>query len=256
MVQVASDSSIQRFNTYIPMKKTLASLLFAGLLFGQVSSVSAQANSATPTFEGTMTFALQIPMLGEDKLDMKCNVKGEKAMTEMDLGMQGAMHMYVDHATKKMTIVMDAMKMGFTTEIGDEDAMAAGVDDKDFDFKATGKKETVNGYAADEYQVKLDEGSNVDVWLTADAPEDVRRAMRGAMGHMQQKASPKQAKLYKMISDKGLMPVRTVISKGDEKMATIDLVKVEKKNLEDGLFVAPADIKYQPMPKNMEGGMD
>src|SRR5436305_1545383 len=98
------------------MKKFYFAPVIALLLF-VTNILPAKAETG---FEGTITWALTMAQLGGSKTDMTINVKGEKIETELDMGAQGAVKVYIDRAKKKIYVAMAAMKMGMVMDIPDE----------------------------------------------------------------------------------------------------------------------------------------
>src|SRR5437588_11808281 len=95
------------------MKRNLvASLVALGFV---LLEFAATARAQAP-FEGTVTWAMSIPQVDDEKHDMLVNIKGDKIETELDLGAQGGVKTYLDHANKKIYMYMSSMKAGFVMD--------------------------------------------------------------------------------------------------------------------------------------------
>lgn len=214
----------------------------------------AQNVQAQKGFEGRIVQTISIPALGDEKMELVMNVKGEKIMMAMDAGPTGAMRMYPKADGSSLLIVMDAMKMGM--EINMEDAMKmakTASNEPQPEMKSTGKKETVNGYSAEEWTVNAADNTTMSMWLTSDIDKSVASAIQTSMKAMNaSRPDAAQTAIAKMLQDKGMIAVRTTVSKDGEVAAIFDLVKVEKTSITDDTFVPPTDITIQKMP--MQGG--
>src|SRR5438105_4157782 len=89
--------------------------------FSFVLMVPALKVQAQATFEGTVYWSMSIPMMDEEKHEMKINIKGDKTETEMDMGMVGNMKSYVDREKKKIYLVMGE-KNGMMMDLPDDAA--------------------------------------------------------------------------------------------------------------------------------------
>jgi len=203
---------------------------------------------AQDTFEGTIHYSVGIPAMGDDKMAMSTNIKGQKVEIDMDLGAMGGQHIYMDKASHTLTIIMDGMKTGYSMDIPAETDST--VDDGST-LTATGKTDNINGYKAEEY-LATSKGVNMDLWVTADLPANVREAMVNTV-----KNNPQSGKMKALrgLVAKGLAPIRTTIVKGDQTVATVDLVKIEPKSLSDAIFTPPSNITVTKMDPKMMGGM-
>src|SRR5438046_1753444 len=123
-------------------------LFFALSFLALASTVNAQSQK----FEGTITYDMHTPYMGEVDIPMTINLKGGNVMMALDLGAMGGMKTYVDRVKEKVFVVLDVSRSGFEIQIPktDQNAIAP-------ELKTTGKKETINGYKCDEYTCDLDE---------------------------------------------------------------------------------------------------
>jgi hypothetical protein len=122
-------------------------------------------------------------------------------------------------------------------------------------MKATGKKETINGYSAEEWVAQIEDGSTMTMWLTSDIDKSLVGAMQSAMKAQNARTqSAAQSEIARVLKEKGMIAVRTSIAKDGETMVTMDLVKIEKASLADDLFTPPADVKIQKIDPSMMQG--
>ena len=221
--------------------------LFAFSFALTLLSLNARAQGS---FEGSITWNMTVPQLGDDAMPMTMNFKNGNMEQEMTMGPQGTMKTYVlkENNGRKLYVAMEAMKMGFTKDLSDTIKPTA--DESDTKVTATGKKEMIAGHNAEEYLVT--EKGDVDTfWVASDFPADMRESMEKAM---QEQPRQNGGQAFRQFAAKGLFPVRMVFVNNGETAATMELVSVEKKSLPDALFVPPTDIKYRPMPEGMGGG--
>jgi hypothetical protein len=218
------------------------------IVFGFVLAAPVLKLHAQGAFEGTITWAMSVPVLDDDKHDMIINVKGDKSEMDMDMGVQGDVKVYSDRSTKKMTMVMSATKSGYTMEMKDVKT----TNSDSIDFKPTGKKENIAGHPSEEYLIK-GAYSDISMWVTADFPKDIQESfVRSLSNNPRQDANETRA--MKQFADRGYMPVRIVVNVSGETQMSMEFVKYERKSVDDAIFVIPADIKISPMPTGAGGG--
>lgn len=216
-------------------------------------------NAEAQSFEGRIIQSITVPQMGDEKMEMVMNIKGEKMMMSMDMGPMGGMKMYSVNNGKTMTMVMEQMKMGYEIDLEqaakDYKPANAPVEPS---MKATGKKETINGYAAEEWVANIDEANTMTMWLTSDIDKSLVAAMQTAMkAQNAQSPNPAQAEIMKTLTEKGMIAVRTTMSMGGEVAAVVDLVKIEKASIPDATFTPDPSINIQKMdPSMMQQGQD
>lgn len=232
------------------MKRILLLALVAlGFLSMPIRRASAQSK-----FEGTITWAMTIPMMDEEKHDMIFSMKGDQAFVQMDLGAQGGMKMWTDRAARKTYMYMAALgNRGMIIDMPNDSVTLAKAKDLQLDLKATGQKANVAGHASEEYMMKTKD-MDVSMWMASDFPQDLRDAFKHAMASNQQQ-DVNIARAMKELGDKGLVPVKMSVKKGGETAMTMELVKIEQKKLDDKVFERPANIEFKPMPAGMMNGM-
>jgi outer membrane lipoprotein-sorting protein len=221
-------------------------LLLCALLFVAQSAITSSARAQD--FEGRVIMTVLSPATNNVRSEMSMNFKGDKMMMSMDVA-GTALKMYSQNWGTKLVIVMEAMNMGFETELTTPTAQPASAITSN--LKPTGKKETVNGFAAEEWAI-VDEEKSTVMWLTSDIDKSILKSW-GALNKIQQAQNPDQgrAEMDRIITEKGLMPVRIVFSESGEAQATIDLVKVEKTSIPDSVFVLPSNITIQKVDASM-----
>lgn len=108
--------------------------------------------------------------------------------------------------------------------------------------KATGRKETINGFACEEYETSVD-GRKVELWLTKDAP-DAQKAL-SQLSALSGKSDPLNAVIEK--NQLPGFPVRTVVETPMGKVTTT-VVTVSPGPIDQSLFVVPSDYKEMQAP--------
>jgi len=235
---------------FFNMKKAFVAVLALVVMMLSAGTVNAQSGKGLE-----VQWKISAAQLGNEKVDMNYRLKGDHALLNMDMGAMGAMKVFVDKQSHKVTTIIPSMNMAMEMDMPDDQAVAE--KSKNFDIKATGKKETVNGYKAEEYMATLENGSVMTMWLTPDLPKSFLDGMKGSMNFPGQ--SDKMGPAMKKIFEKGLMFVRMSVAKEGQNEMTMDLVKFEEKNLDDSIFEIPKGIKVQHVDpaamKGMRGGM-
>jgi hypothetical protein len=210
----------------------------------------AQNAQAQASFEGRIIQTVSAPALGEDKMEMVMSIKGEQMMISMDAGPIGGMKMFTQNGGKSMVMVMEQLNQGFEIQLDDakiEKTVSAAPA-----VKPTGKKETINGYAAEEWVANLDENNTMTMWLTSDIESSLVKAMQTAMkAQNAQNPNAAQSEIMRTLSEKGMIAVRTIVATSGETQAVIDLVKIEKTSIPDATFAIPAGVNIQKMDPSM-----
>lgn len=114
--------------------------------------------------------------------------------------------------------------------------------------KATGKKETIGGFACEEYETSL-RGAKIHLWLTKDVPA-VEKLMKD-ISEMSASADPFQG----MLKDQNItgFPMRTVMEMPGAGKLTMTVLSLSEDPIPDADFVVPSDYKPMSLP-NMPGG--
>jgi len=108
--------------------------------------------------------------------------------------------------------------------------------------KATGRKETINGFACEEYETTVD-GRKVELWLTKDAP-DAQKAL-SQLSALSGKADPISTFIEK--NQIAGFPVRTVVETPMGKVTTT-VVTVKPGEIDETQFTVPSDYKEMQAP--------
>jgi len=228
--------------------KKIAGLL---LVFGFVLAIPALKLHAQKPFEGTLTWALTIPIMDSDNHSMIMNIKGDKTEIEMDMGDEGGLvRSYTDLSTKKRYMVMTELKKGTVSDI--DDSVRPDTTHDSLNINSTGQKANIAGYSSEEY-ISNEANGEASFWVTADIPKDVEKCFYQALSNSPGQDA-KAIKEMKYLDDRGLVPVRIIIRLAGQTMMTVEFVKYERKSLDDGLFMPPTDIKYDPLPSGGDGG--
>jgi hypothetical protein len=181
------------------------------------------------------------------------NVKGDKLMMSMDVGPQGNVRMFPKSDGSSMVVVLDQMKMGIEMSMEDAAKLSQTASQTEVPtLKATGKKETINGYSCEEWLMTVTASNTVSIWATNDIDKSLVTAMHTATKILNTQ-SPDAAKtaIAKELMDKGMIAARTTFMADGEPQLTLDLVKIEKATIPDATFEIPKDINIQKMDPNM-----
>ncbi len=108
--------------------------------------------------------------------------------------------------------------------------------------KATGRKETINGFACEEYETTVD-GRKVELWLTKDAP-DAQKAL-SQLSALSGKSDPISTFIEK--NQLAGFPVRTVVETPMGKVTTT-VVTVKPGEIDETQFTVPSDYKEMQAP--------
>ena len=203
-------------------------------------------------FEGVITMQMEVPQLGPDKVPMVVTSKGDKSVMEMTVPQQGTMSVYTNRATKKMVMVMAAMKMGFEIDMN-KPGIAAKADEVKQMPKATGQKKMIAGYNCELYTLDPKDGSQVEMWMTGDLPKTLSMAVGSAIGGLgtMNKGGAGNGGASGGFDDilaKGLVPIEFDAKSDGKVMATIQFVKYEQKSIADSFMEVPSGINIQQMP--------
>lgn len=226
------------------MKIRIASFaLWIVALFVVASHANAQS------FEGHVTQTISSPQSMGQTMEMLMSFKGNKIKVDMDLGPQGKTSIFMEKGGSSITVVMEAMKSGMQIDIPQDVAKEQDPADQP-SIKATGKKETINGYAAEEWLVENNDGQTMSLWLSSDVDKSVIESMLAATNLLDKSNAntEKNDSINQFLVGKKMLPVRMVVSQNGEVVANVNVTKIEKASIPDAAFVIPADITVQKMP--------
>jgi hypothetical protein len=224
------------------MMKNLHQRLAQGSLLVAATLVFFAQSASAQKFEGSVTWKVVSAQMGDqDKHDMVMNMKGDKFEVDMDAGVQGMLHIYLDRANKKATVVSEQHKAGMIQNLPDDSAVAAAAAKmKDVDLKATGQKNEINGHACELY-VLTSPTETVNMWMSKDFTPGALAGIRAALMN-NTKGSPAQKKAFRDLAEKGYFPVKIEGKDG----GSMELVSIEAKSLPDSVFTVPTDIMIIP----------
>ncbi len=114
--------------------------------------------------------------------------------------------------------------------------------------KATGNKETISGFACEEYEASLGE-AKIKLWLTKDLPA-VEKLMK-ELSQLSASSDPVQG----MLKDQNIsgFPMRTVMFMPGAGKMTMTVVALSEDPIPDAEFAVPSDYKPMPLPAMPDG---
>ncbi len=148
------------------------------------------------------------------------------------------------HPQKKvLTLSADMVKKMREAQMGSQPA--AGTAEAP---KPTGKKETIGGYACEEYETTLN-GSKIQLWLTKDIP-----AAQKAMADLAALA-PDSDPMKSLLKGGELpgFPMKTVITDPAGETSSVVVKSLNEDPLSSDDFVVPAGYEKMQMPAGMPG---
>lgn len=175
-------------------------------------------------------------------------VKGDKTRVDAMPGMTMIMNggsgdiLNLMHAQKSyMKIPAEAAKLAVSKMMTPE---AANAKPK---LTPTGKKETINSYAAEEYNCEMG-GRKITVWLTTALPnyQAALKEMTEAMGHGPMASAMQSFSVYS--TDLPGFPIRTISEVAPGQSITATTVSLDTKPISDADFAVPGDYKEMSLP--------
>lgn len=190
------------------------------------------------TFEGTITFAISSP---RGTQAMTYHTKGDQVRIDMERAPGMTMSVLMNTTSKDVTMLMPQNKMYMQMNLNTM-PVPPDMNDQDADFKKTGKKETILGYVCEQVVISQ-ENREVEMWVTKGLGKFVQANLNPRA------QSPLMKKLEKELTDQGYFPLRTIAraADGSEEMK-MEATSIDKKPLDDNLFVIPADYQLMQMP--------
>jgi hypothetical protein len=189
------------------------------------------------------------PMPG--KTEMTITASGDKA--RVDLGKQ--ISSIVDSKTGTVTSLMHEQKMAMQLPEGTFDSIKkAGEAEKGKskpELKPTGKKETINGFACEEYLGKI-KGMDVTFWVTKEVKN--QKEILDQLSNLSGGTDPFQGALASGEDFPGF-PIRTIMKTPELGTMTMTVVSIKNEDVPDSAFDIPADYQAISMPKmQLPGG--
>jgi hypothetical protein len=181
----------------------------------------------------------------EANMTMTIKIKGEK----MRLDLNPQISSIVDLKSGDMTSLMHEQKLAMPIPgasikgLVNATAQAAAKAENVTPPKPTGRKETISGYACEEYET-TSEGMPVYLWLTKDLP--------GAEKLMSQLAKLASADpLGRIAKDQELpgFPMRTVVDATGTGKTTVTVTAISENPVADADFVVPQSYRLMRIPK-------
>lgn len=114
--------------------------------------------------------------------------------------------------------------------------------------KPTGKKETINGYACEEYETSLN-GTKLQIWLTKDLPA-AQRAMADLAA-----LAPDSDPMKSLLKSGELpgFPMKTVINSPSGQVSTVTVKSLNEDTLPAEDFTVPSDYEPVSLPGGVPG---
>lgn len=183
------------------------------------------------------------------KTELTMTLSGDRA--RVDVGQQ--LSSIVDTKSGKIVSLMHAQKMAMELPTGALEAVKqkVGTTKEKPDLKATGKKETINGFACEEYRGKM-HGLEVTYWVTKDIAN--QQEILAQMSKLSGDGDPFKAALADGGDFPGF-PIRTTIKSPQIGISTVTVVSVRNEDVPDSAFETPADYKKMEVPQtSLPGG--
>lgn len=179
---------------------------------------------------------------GNKTINSKMRVKGDKVRMDSVPQMSNILDLKTGEITSLMHPQKMVVKLPADTMKKMQEAQAAQAP-KIEQPKATGKKETINGVACEEYETTLN-GAKIQMWLTKDLPA-VEKAMKditrlaGASDPLQTVLKEQNITGY---------PMRTIMEMPGIGKMTMTVTALSEDPIADSEFQVPADYKPVAMP--------
>jgi hypothetical protein len=177
---------------------------------------------------------------GADNVDLTTTTKVKGDMARIDVNPQMAMLVNLKTGDAVSLVIPQKVAMKISGEMIKQmkkTAMPEGTA-KPEPPKPTGRKDTINGFACEEYTTVLD-GKKITLWVTKDAPEAQKAVAQ--LSQMSAGNDPVAAAL----SPENVpgFPVRAEIELPDQGKITATVVNVKTDALPDTDFTVPSDFK-------------
>jgi hypothetical protein len=218
--------------------------LLTGLLLAFAASLFA---SSAYAFEGQVTMKMTV---GKDSQTLTYYVKGTKVRMEFTPqekknSRSGTMAMIADWEKREMLMVMPEQKMYMVQSMKDVEAAMA--DNKQGDFKPTGRKEKIAGYEAEEYAGTSD-GKRMEFWVTNALGKFIMANQARGGGPFGR--SNKLSDFEKFMRKNEFFALRVIQrgKNGTSEEFRMEVVNVDKAPQSDSLFQPPADFERMEMP--------
>jgi hypothetical protein len=179
----------------------------------------------------------------DGKTQMTVKISGAHA--RVDVGNQFSS--IVDLSTDTVTSLLHAQKLAMELPKGVFAAAKknAAAHAAKPDLKPTGRKETISGYACEEYTGTFQD-LDVTYWVTKDVPN--QKEILAQMSQLSGGADPFKGALAGGGDFPGF-PIRTVVKSPQMGSSTMTILSIKDADLPDSTFAVPADYKSMNVPK-------
>lgn len=228
------------------MKRVLASVLLF-LCCAVTNSVA-----GTP-FEGKVVYKIKTQ---DENMDMTIYAKENKSRMEFATHGQ-VMSMIMDSQAKKMYMVMDEQKMAMSIsmDIADVATTESHKEHSNSNVmpKKTGKTKTILGYTCEQWEMRGDDGSVVELWSSKDMGSFPGFMNKGPMTG----ASGFDLSSIKEFSEmQSIFPMLIIVKdKSGKEALHMEATAIEKKSLSNSMFTVPTGYHVMEMPKGMDNMM-
>jgi hypothetical protein len=206
---------------------------------------SAQLTQAQVAFEGRVHQTITVPSAPTMKMGTIMNIKGDKLRIDMTMGPAGELKIFTQTGSPTMTSVVERSNTGYEVQIA---PLVSEASNTVTGLTSTGKKEKINGFAAEQWTVALDNGTSLELWLSSDLEPSLLKAMSSAMQALDaQDPNALRSSITREIIHKNMAIVRTVIKAQGVEQAIVDLAKIEKTSIPDATFEIPGNVKIVKM---------
>lgn len=218
------------------MRRSLAVVLAAALL-----GCSRPSSLTLSAFEGEITMRTKLAT-GAPPQDMVVKTKGDKLRFDMTGAGAQPTHVVLDPKGGKLLLVIDAQKTYFDMDFSAPSAQPS-TNPTTSAATATGTHRQVAGYDCEEWKVTDASGKRSDVCMAQGIAFFDPTSLRPGAQHAE---SP----LARKFRENKSFPLESVDydAQGKE-LSRMDVVKIDKKSLDDSEFAVPADYKRMQMPQ-------
>lgn len=227
-----------------------------------VTSAVKHAIEGAGEFEGVVEMKLDTPDR-QQSMAMTFYLKGERTRMETNLGdiPEAQAVMLLDMSKGEMTTLIPQQKMYMTINLEEMRKAAEGMGATDEENKepkfakltATGKTETIAGYQCEHWL--MGDNQEIDMCVAKGLGYFGMGDKLGGFGSMKNLVfSPKMLaaaaahpEWVKFLSG-GAFPLKITMNEGGKVTMSMEATKIERKQLDNGLFSVPADYKKLSVP--------
>lgn len=183
-----------------------------------------------------------------DKVTGDITIYAADSKTRVDMGKE--MSTISDDATKKVTTLMHSQKMAMempatVVEQMKQQMEASGANDLTAEsFKSTGRKETINGFACEEYEFTVN-GQKIASWFAKELKE--KGDIADAFKKLSSSSNPMAASMAQFDAMPGV-PIRTEVMMPGSGKTTITVQSISTDAIPAGVFAVPSEYRSMEMP--------